>query len=221
MMTNLFSVFDPSTGILSMNWISTFIGMLMIPMMFWIMPSRIYTMNMLILSKLYKELKMLMGMKSMGNSLMFISMFIFILFNNMFGLLPYVYTSSSHLVFTLSMALPMWLSLMMFGWINKTNKMFYHLIPIGTPMILMPFMVCIETISNLIRPGSLAVRLTANMIAGHLLMTLLGNMSTSIMDMMIMLLIIIQSILMLFEMAVSIIQAYVFTVLSTLYSSEI
>nr|QFK69065.1 ATP synthase F0 subunit 6 [Phymatostetha stalii]QFK69104.1 ATP synthase F0 subunit 6 [Phymatostetha sp. B13] len=221
MMTNLFSVFDPSTGILSMNWISTFISIIMIPLMFWIMPSRIYMMNMLILNKLYNELKMLMGNKSMGNSLMFISMFMFILFNNMFGLLPYVFTSSSHLVFTLSMALPMWISLMMFGWINKTNKMFYHLIPMGTPMMLMPFMVCIETMSNLIRPGSLAVRLTANMIAGHLLMTLLGNMSTNMMNMMIMLLIIIQSILMLFELAVSIIQAYVFTVLSTLYSSEI
>nr|QXP99390.1 ATP synthase F0 subunit 6 [Eoscarta assimilis] len=221
MMTNLFSVFDPSTGIMSMNWISTLLGMMFVPMSFWLMPSRFSMINMMIFKKLSKELKMLLNNKPMGNLLMFMSMFMFILFNNMMGLLPYIFTSSSHLVFTLSMALPMWLSLMIFGWLMKTNKMFYHLIPTGTPMMLMPFMVCIETTSNLIRPGSLAVRLTANMIAGHLLMTLLGNMTLSMNKIMILMLMIIQSMLMTFEIAVAIIQSYVFTVLTTLYSSEI
>nr|YP_026121.1 ATP synthase F0 subunit 6 [Philaenus spumarius]AAT39435.1 ATP synthase FO subunit 6 [Philaenus spumarius] len=219
MMTNLFSVFDPSTGILSLNWVSTLIGLIIIPMPLWILPSRLFIMNLIIFQKINNELKILMTMNSKGNSLIFVSMFFFILYNNIMGLLPYIFTSSSHLVFTLSLALPMWLMLMIFGWLMNTNKMFYHLIPVGTPSILMPFMVCIETISNMIRPGSLAVRLTANMIAGHLLMTLLGNMSIN--SSFIMLIIIIQLMLMIFETAVSIIQAYVFTILSTLYSSEI
>nr|YP_009104416.1 ATP synthase F0 subunit 6 [Aeneolamia contigua]AFV32119.1 ATP synthase F0 subunit 6 [Aeneolamia contigua] len=221
MMTNLFSVFDPSTGMLSLNWLSTIIGMLLLPMMFWLTPSRLSKMNMTMIKKLSNELSMLMSKEYKGNLLMFNSMFLFILYNNMMGLFPYIFTSSSHLVFTLSMALPMWLSLMMFGWTMKTNKMFYHLIPSGTPSILMPFMVCIETTSNLIRPGSLAVRLTANMIAGHLLMTLLGNMTISSSKTMISIIITMQMMLMMFEVAVSIIQSYVFTVLSTLYSSEI
>nr|AJE26412.1 ATP synthase F0 subunit 6 [Cosmoscarta bispecularis]AZL35832.1 ATP synthase F0 subunit 6 [Cosmoscarta bispecularis]QHR79672.1 ATP synthase F0 subunit 6 [Cosmoscarta dorsimacula] len=221
MMTNLFSVFDPSTGLLTLNWMSTFIILMMIPMMYWIMPSRFLVINLIIIEKLYNELKMLMGNKYTGNSILFITMFFFILTNNMMGLLPYIFTSSSHLVFTLSLALPMWLTLMIFGWLNKTNKMFYHMIPLGTPPMLMPFMVCIETMSNIIRPGSLAVRLTANMIAGHLLMTLLGNLTLNLNSVMMMSMILIQIILMLFETAVSIIQAYVFTVLSTLYSSEI
>nr|ATV81523.1 ATP synthase F0 subunit 6 [Cosmoscarta sp. TS-2017] len=221
MMTNLFSVFDPSTGLLTLNWMSTFIILMMIPMMYWIMPSRFLIMNLIIIEKLYNELKMLMGNKYTGNSILFITMFFFILTNNMMGLLPYIFTSSSHLVFTLSLALPMWLTLMIFGWLNKTNKMFYHMIPLGTPPMLMPFMVCIETMSNIIRPGSLAVRLTANMIAGHLLMTLLGNLTLNLNSVMMMSMILMQITLMLFETAVSIIQAYVFTVLSTLYSSEI
>nr|UPI55420.1 ATPase subunit 6 [Scotomedes sp.] len=221
MMTNLFSTFDPSTSMnLSINWMSTFIVMIMLPPMFWINPSRIMMLIKLINMSLHKEYKTSIKNKK-GFTIMFTSMFMFILMNNMFGLLPYVFTSSSHLTFTLSLALPMWISLMLFGWINQTQHMFSHLIPLGTPNALMPFMVLIETISNLIRPMSLAVRLTANMIAGHLLMTLLGNNMINTNYMNLPLLIIFQMGLTMFETAVSIIQAYVFSVLSTLYSSEI
>ncbi|WP_369011417.1 F0F1 ATP synthase subunit A [Pseudophaeobacter profundi] len=58
---------------------------------------------------------------------------------------------------------------------NKTNHIFTHLLPVGTPPILIPFIVIIESIRNIIRPRSLAVRLRANIIAGHLLIRLLGN----------------------------------------------
>nr|YP_010596153.1 ATP synthase F0 subunit 6 [Catamiarus brevipennis]WAJ48485.1 ATP synthase F0 subunit 6 [Catamiarus brevipennis] len=221
MMTNLFSTFDPCSSIsMSLNWISTFLGMLLIPSIYWIMPSRLNFTIFLIYNKLYMEFKMLLGPSSKGIKLIFIGMFMFILFNNMMGLLPYVFTSSSHMTFTLTMALPMWLSLMLFGWINNTQHMFSHLIPEGSPAALMPFMACIETISNIIRPGSLAVRLTANMIAGHLLMCLLGN-NLNEMNIMLPLIMSIQIILMMFETAVSLIQAYVFSILSTLYTSEV
>nr|AVJ52337.1 ATP synthase F0 subunit 6 [Scutiphora pedicellata] len=222
MMTNLFSTFDPSTSmLLSLNWMSTFIGMILVPSAFWILPNR---MNILINSMVYKlhqEFKLLLGPKNKGMTLIMITLFMFIIFNNAMGLLPYVFTSSSHLVFTMTLALPLWLSIMLFGWINNTNHMFTHLVPMGTPVVLMPFMVMIETISNLIRPGSLAVRLTANMIAGHLLMSLLGNNSINANNIILPFIIIIQMMLMMFETAVAIIQAYVFSVLSTLYTSEV
>nr|YP_002970713.1 ATP synthase F0 subunit 6 [Enithares tibialis]ACJ69539.1 ATP synthase F0 subunit 6 [Enithares tibialis] len=220
MMTNLFSTFDPSTSInFSMNWMSTMIGMMLLPTSFWILPNR-YTMMMnMLYKKMHEEFKMLMK-SSKGFTIMFMGMFMFILTNNMMGLLPYIFTSSSHMTFTLTMALPMWVSLMLFGWANKTQSMFAHLIPIGTPPILMPFMVMIETISNLIRPGSLAVRLTANMIAGHLLMSLLGNNLETASLIIIPILMMVQMLLMMFETAVALIQAYVFSVLSTLYTSE-
>nr|UPL65898.1 ATPase subunit 6 [Lasiolabops cosmopolites] len=222
MMTNLFSTFDPATSSsLSMNWISTFLGIQMIPFMYWITPSRMNMIFKILFNNLYNEFKTLLGEKSQGFNLMIISVFTFILMNNLMGLLPYIFTSSSHLSYTLSLALPLWMSLMIYGWMNKTQMMFAHMIPNGTPPILMPFMVLIETISNLIRPGALAVRLTANMIAGHLLMSLLGNNMTESNSMIMPLILMIQMTLMMFETAVSMIQAYVFSVLTTLYSSEV
>nr|UPL65885.1 ATPase subunit 6 [Mecomma ambulans] len=222
MMTNLFSTFDPATSMsTSMNWLSTFLGLLIIPQMYWATPSRSSKMLNMLTKTLYSEFKTLMGPKSQGFSMMIISLFMFILMNNMMGMLPYIFTSSSHMVYTLALALPLWLSMMIYGWANKTQKMFAHLMPNGTPAPLMPFMVLIETISNLIRPGSLAVRLTANMIAGHLLMSLLGNNMTEASKYVMILIILVQISLMIFEIVVSMIQAYVFSVLTTLYSSEV
>nr|QDI94080.1 ATP synthase F0 subunit 6 [Leucophoroptera quadrimaculata] len=222
MMTNLFSTFDPASSMnMSVNWISTSIIIMIMPSLYWLTPSRLTMLFEMLFKTLYKEYKTLLGQKSQGFNLMIISLFMFILMNNLMGLMPYIFTSTSHLTFTLSMALPLWMSMMIFGWANKTQKMFAHLIPGGTPPILMPFMVMIETISNLIRPGSLAVRLTANMIAGHLLMSLLGNNMVEAEMLIMPLIIIVQMTLMVFETAVSMIQAYVFSVLTTLYSSEV
>nr|QNP09887.1 ATP synthase F0 subunit 6 [Ochthebius sp. IBE<ESP> AN77] len=222
MMTNLFSSFDPSTVFnLSLNWLSTFLGLMFIPSMFWLIPSRMNFLWIKICTILHQEFKILLGNKIKGSTLIFISLFSIILFNNFLGLFPYIFTSTSHLILTLALALPLWMSFMIYGWINNTTHMLAHLVPQGTPGILMPFMVCIETISNIIRPGTLAVRLAANMIAGHLLMTLLGNTGPSLSLMMINILIIIQLLLLLLESAVAIIQSYVFTILSTLYSSEV
>nr|YP_010996535.1 ATP synthase F0 subunit 6 [Aeropedellus prominemarginis]WPE03571.1 ATP synthase F0 subunit 6 [Aeropedellus prominemarginis] len=224
MMTNLFSTFDPSTNIFnsSLNWTSTFIGLLIIPSMFWFTSSRINIMWNKMNLTLHNEFKTLLGPKSFnGTTLIFISIFIMMLFNNFMGLFPYIFTSTSHLAFTFTIALPMWFSFMLFGWINHTNHMFAHLVPQGTPPALMSFMVLIETISNIIRPGTLAVRLAANMIAGHLLLTLLGNMGPSMSENLISILIISQMMLLILESAVAMIQAYVFSILSTLYSSEV
>nr|AXA45530.1 ATP synthase F0 subunit 6 [Paederus fuscipes] len=222
MMANLFESFDPSTFLnTSLNWLSTLLALLFIPSMFWLIPSRYnYTWIKITLS-LHNEFKNLIGEKFKGTSLIFISLFSFIMFNNFLGLFPYIFTSTSHMLLTLSMALPLWLSFMLYGWINNTMHMFAHLVPQGTPPILMPFMVLIESISNIIRPGTLAIRLAANMIAGHLLLTLLGNTGPSMTLLMLNILLITQILLLMLESAVAIIQSYVFAVLSTLYSSEV
>nr|YP_010987641.1 ATP synthase F0 subunit 6 [Oxytelus piceus]WON66060.1 ATP synthase F0 subunit 6 [Oxytelus piceus] len=221
-MTNLFSSFDPSTILsMSLNWLSTFLGLMILPMVFWLIPSRWNYLWFNVINTLHNEFKILINSPYKGTTLIFISLFSIILFNNFLGLFPYIFTSSSHLIMTLTLSLPLWLSFMLFGWINNTNHMFAHLVPQGAPSVLLPFMVCIETISNVIRPGTLAVRLTANMIAGHLLLTLLGNTGPSMNLMMINILIIVQILLLMLESAVAIIQSYVFTVLSTLYSSEV
>lgn len=224
MITNLFSVFDPSSSIfnLSINWISTFLGILIIPSIYWLIPSRFHIFWNSILLTLHKEFKTLLGpIGHNGSSFIFISLFSIILFNNFIGLFPYIFTRTSHLTLTLTLALPLWLCFIIYGWINHTQHIFAHLVPQGTPAVLIPFMVCIETIRNVIRPGTLAVRLRANIIAGHLLITLLGNTGPSLFYALVILLIIGQIALLVLESAVAIIQSYVFAVLSTLYSREV
>nr|YP_009241703.1 ATP synthase F0 subunit 6 [Mesophleps albilinella]AMP87970.1 ATP synthase F0 subunit 6 [Mesophleps albilinella] len=224
MMTNLFSIFDPSTNILnlSINWISTIIGIMFIPFTYWMIPNRHFIFWNMILTNLHKEFKTLLNKNNFnGATFIFISLFSFVLFNNFLGLFPYIFTSTSHLTLSLSLSLPLWLSFMFYGWINNSQHMFAHMIPQGTPNILMPFMVLIETISNIIRPGTLAVRLTPNMIAGHLLMTLLSSTGSNFPNFLLFILIFIQILLLILESAVAIIQSYVIAILSTLYSSEV
>nr|QVT11021.1 ATP synthase F0 subunit 6 [Muscidifurax similadanacus] len=222
MMLNLFSIFDPSTSMnLSMNWISSMFMLLFLPNLFWLIPSRWNMLYFNILKYLVKEFTLLMENKNnLMNMLMFMSLFMLIMLNNFMGLFSYIFTSTSHLSISMSISLTLWLAMMMFGWINYTNHMFTHLVPQGTPTMLMSFMVLIETISNLIRPITLAVRLSANMIAGHLLMTLISSTGNKLTMMILVIMLISQMILIILELSVSIIQAYVFTVLSMLYSIE-
>lgn len=222
MITNLFSSFDPSTGILSLNWLRSLIGLLIIPPIFWLIPSRINILWIKIIIALNKEFKILIGNDLIkGNTLIFISLFSFILFNNFIGLFPYIFTRTRHLILSLALALPLWIRFIIYGWTNNTTHILAHLVPQGTPPILIPFIVCIETISNIIRPITLAVRLSANIIAGHLLITLLGNTGPSLRLIIIWILLITQILLIILESSVSIIQSYVFTVLRTLYSREV
>nr|YP_009509595.1 ATP synthase F0 subunit 6 [Pachygrapsus marmoratus]AUN45012.1 ATP synthase F0 subunit 6 [Pachygrapsus marmoratus] len=223
MMTNLFSIFEPSSSIfnLSTNWLSTVLGLLFLPYLYWASPSRWSLLWSKIVQTLHKEFKALLLPSHVGATILFIALFSLIVFNNFLGLLPYVFTSSSHMVMTLSLAFPLWLTLMLFGWIQHTKHMFAHLVPQGTPFALMPFMVLIETISNVIRPGTLAIRLAANMIAGHLLLTLLGSTGPSLSLSILFFLVFAQILLLVLESAVAVIQSYVFAVLSTLYTGEI
>lgn len=223
MITNLFSTFDPSTRInLSLNWLRAILGLIFLPAIFWFIPSRINFIWIKITSTLHNEFKILLKInKIKGTTLIFISLFSFILFNNFLSLFPYIFSRTRHLTLTLALALPLWTRFIIYGWINNTMHIFAHLVPQGTPPVLIPFIVCIETIRNIIRPGTLAIRLTANMIAGHLLLTLLGNTGTSIRLLIINILLITQLLLLVLESAVAIIQSYVFSILRTLYSREV
>lgn len=220
MIINLFSSFDPSTNLnLRLNWLRSLLFIFFIPPIFWFIPSRINLIWIKITLILHKEFKILIPIK--GRTLIFISLFSLILFNNFLGLFPYIFTRTRHIVITLSLALPLWLRFIIYGWFINTNHIFTHLVPQGTPSVLMPFIVCIETIRNLIRPGTLAIRLSANIIAGHLLLTLLGNTGPIISTLIINFLLITQILLLLLESAVAIIQSYVFAILVTLYSREV
>nr|QGQ51710.1 ATP synthase F0 subunit 6 [Eurythenes magellanicus] len=219
-MTNLFSIFDPSTpNFMASNWLSMTLVLFCAPLTIWMNPSRPAYLFKALLAYLFSEFSPLIK-KAPFLLISILSFFTLIMYNNVLGLLPYIFTASSQLVFTLTLALPAWLALMSYGWLNNTSNLLVHLIPQGTPVILMPFMVLIETVSTLIRPGTLAIRLSANMIAGHLLITLLSSAFTSMPAMALPVLFTAQIALSLLEIAVAFIQAYVFSVLLTLYSAE-
>lgn len=223
MITNLFSTFDPSTRTnLSLNWARALLGLIFLPSIFWLIPSRINYIWIKITSTLHNEFKILLKInKIKGRTLIFVSLFSIILFNNFLRLFPYIFSRTRHLTLTLALALPLWTRFIIYGWINNTIHIFAHLVPQGTPPVLISFIVCIETIRNIIRPGTLAIRLTANIIAGHLLLTLLGNTGNSLSLIIINILIITQLLLLILESAVAIIQSYVFSILRTLYSREV
>merc|ERR1719197_2251582 len=96
-----------------------------------------------------------------------------------------------------------------------------HLVPLGTPYVLIPFIVLIERVRNIIRPGTLSIRLAANMVAGHLLLTLLGSQGPNAQGIVLLVLVGRLILLLCLELAVACIQAYVFTILRSLYLNEL
>nr|UJG45466.1 ATP synthase F0 subunit 6 [Ceraclea annulicornis] len=224
MMTNLFSIFDPSTNIMSLNlnWMSIFLGLFFILNNYWTIPNRMNIIYTLISKTLLNEFKMIMSIYTFnGNTLIFITLFFFILYNNLLGLMPYIFTATTHMTLTLMMSLTIWITLMVCGWINNYTHMMAHLIPTGTPLMLTWFMALIETISNIIRPSTLAIRLMANMMAGHLLITLLSEINNKVNYLIMAFIILTQIILLILELSVAFIQSYVFFILSSLYTTEI
>merc|ERR1719369_662649 len=110
---------------------------------------------------------------------------------------------------------------MLISIIYQYNNLLAHLVPTGTPRFLMPLIVVIETVRNVIRPATLAIRLAANIVAGHLLLTLLGSQGPSLVGVGLAGLFIGLVLLLLLEVAVACIQSYVFTILGSLYLNEL
>ena len=174
-----------------------------------------------VLKALMRELSAVFGpLMAPGGLLFFQAMFIFILTTNFLGLFPYVFTRSRHLRFTLRLSLPLWLGSVLYRIFVQFNSNIAHLVPVGTPGALMPVMVLIERVRTIIRPGTLAVRLAANMVAGHLLLTLLGSQGPNLGGVTLACLMLALVGLLMLECGVACIQAHVFTILSSLYLAE-
>lgn len=153
-------------------------------------------------------------------ALILISLIIFIGSTNLIGLLPHSFTPTTQLSMNLGMAIPLWAGTVILGFRHKTKASLAHFLPQGTPLPLIPILVIIETISLFIQPIALAVRLTANITAGHLLIHLIGGATLALMDISIttaFITFIILVLLTVLEFAVALIQAYVFTLLVSLY----
>lgn len=223
MIRNLFSIFDPSTCIHTeeLGWIATRLGLVIIPYSYWVASSRYLSLFHTLELIIFKEMKALLGDSKSMISLAFISIFFIVFMVNRVGLLPWVFTVSSHLVFSLTLVLPLWIAYFLWGWVKNTVHSLAHLVPLGTPVALISFIVLIESIRRLIRPLTLSIRLAANIIAGHLLLALMRGAIRVLSPISMVLVVLLQILLILLEAAVAIIQAYVITVLSALYIREV
>nr|YP_010555947.1 ATP synthase F0 subunit 6 [Comatella stelligera]UYR95515.1 ATP synthase F0 subunit 6 [Comatella stelligera] len=150
-----------------------------------------------------------------------ITIFVFLLSINLLGLLPYSYTNTSHVSVTFSLGFPLWLGVNIFGFFSSFNSRLSHLVPQGTPFLLIPLMVWIETLSLFAQPLALGLRLAANLTAGHLLIFLLSvTVWTFINSFYFLPLFFVFFLLFVLEIAVACIQAYVFTALIHFYLQE-
>nr|YP_010049503.1 ATP synthase F0 subunit 6 [Gnathanodon speciosus]QPL15838.1 ATP synthase F0 subunit 6 [Gnathanodon speciosus] len=154
---------------------------------------------------------------------LFTSLMIFLITLNMLGLLPYTFTPTTQLSLNMGLAVPLWLATVIIGMRNQPTHALGHLLPEGTPTLLIPVLIIIETISLFIRPLALGVRLTANLTAGHLLIQLIATAAFVLLPLMptvAILTAILLFLLTLLEVAVAMIQAYVFVLLLSLYLQE-
>lgn len=153
-----------------------------------------------------------------------ISLFIFIAMLNTLGLFPYVFTPTVHIVITFGLSFSILIGVTLLGVLTFKFNFFSIFMPSGAPLVLAPLLVHIETLSYISRALSLGLRLAANLTAGHLLFAIMsgftfnmlanGLIFTSLFPMLIMLFVTI------LEMAVAVIQAYVFSLLTTIYLGD-
>nr|BBH37115.1 ATPase subunit 6 [Eviota ocellifer] len=156
-------------------------------------------------------------------ALILAALMIFLIFINMLGLLPYTFTATTQLSMNMGLAVPLWLATVLMGLRDQPTIALGHLLPEGTPVPLIPVLIIIETISLFIRPLALGVRLTANLTAGHLLMQLIATAALVLVPLMpavAALTMVVLFLLTVLEVAVAMIQAYVFVLLISLYLQE-
>jgi len=225
-MTNLFSSFDPIVTLFNIslraNWVSAAVPIIILPQTFWRVNSQVIKLLERIINYINGELVAVFSSLIIpGTVFIYLRFFFFIFFCNFIGLFPYIFTSSRHMVFTLTLALPIWLGRILWSIKNQYNSLLAHLVPTGTPNVLIPVIVIIETVRRIIRPGTLSIRLAANIVAGHLLLTLLGSQGTLLPLNLTVILIVGLVLLLCLELAVACIQAYVFTILRSLYLNEL
>nr|QKY61217.1 ATP synthase F0 subunit 6 [Oenanthe oenanthe]QKY61425.1 ATP synthase F0 subunit 6 [Oenanthe oenanthe] len=185
--------------------------------------NRLSTLQLWFINLVTKQLMMPLHKKGHKWALILTSLMIFLLLTNLLGLLPYTFTPTTQLSMNLALAFPLWLATLLTGLRNQPSASLGHLLPEGTPTPLIPALILIETTSLLIRPLALGVRLTANLTAGHLLIQLISTATmalASTMPAVSLLTLLVLLLLTILEVAVAMIQAYVFVLLLSLYLQE-
>ncbi len=152
-----------------------------------------------------------------------LSIFIFVTISNLLGMLPYSFSTTSHVTVTFGLAAIVFIVINIIGFYNHGKKYFSVLVPSGIPTIMIPFIFTVELFAYLARPISLSLRLAANIIAGHIMMKVIagfiimfGSASFVLSVPPLVLLTIITG----FEIFIALLQAYIFSILSCVYLND-
>lgn len=153
----------------------------------------------------------------------FLWVFVFLAANNFIGLFPLAFTATSHIIVTLTLALGFNISFLLYGFYLHSFSFLKLFVPSGAPKLLLPLIVLIEVVSYLIRSFSLALRLFANLMAGHTLLHILMGFVLSAASFNVVIALIPYTIVLavgLLEMVIAVLQAYVFVVLLSIYLGD-
>lgn len=229
MIVDIFSSFDPATNSLfnfssSFFWLINFSVLIILHPLLWLNPNRNFWLISLFGSIIEEQTSRTFYSHIKGSASILASLFIIIIVLNFRGILPYIFRTTSHLLFSLSLGLPMWIGIIISGIATSPSTAAASLLPGGAPRWLNPFLVLVETLSIIVRPITLSFRLAANMTAGHVIIRLVGVYLTFAIfisgPISLFILTAVQLGYTIFEFGVCIIQGYIFCLLLSLYRDD-
>lgn len=217
---NLFSVFDPSSFFgFHINWVVILFVLSFFIIKFYIIRRSSQLVKGGIFDKINFIFVEISGSANLALVFVVVRTFIYLVISNLLGLFPFIFTSTAHPLITIRIGVIFWSSFFFIGWVKNFKERAAHLVPEGSPLGLAPFIVLIESIRHLIRPFTLSIRLAANMMAGHLIISLLSRIRI-INLVRFRVSVFFQRILLILELGVAVIQGFVFRILLLLYCLE-
>ena len=144
------------------------------------------------------------------------TLFMFVLFSNLLGLIPYSFTVTSHIIVTFALAAIVFIGVTIIGFVKHGTHFLRLFVPEGVPIVLLLLLVPIELLSYFIRPFTLSIRLFANMLAGHTMLAIFGGFAASV-GLLAILPVALDVAILALEVLVAALQAYVFAILTCLY----
>lgn len=229
MILDIFSSFDPNINSIHaiyssyLFWLLTWLSLIIFSSSSWALSSNLKWTTSPIFSVINSQASRTTGTHIKGFNNIIVALFSLIIIINFIGLVPFVFRFRSHLLFTLTFGLPLWLSLILSRIHYDTTRWAASLLPGGAPDWLNPFLVIIETVRILVRPLTLSFRLAANISAGHIVLALIGTYAaTAAISRLInfSILFLIQILYIRFEIGICLIQAYIFCLLLSLYADD-
>jgi len=221
MIIDIFSNFDPIWFDLCYK---NFIFIVLIPIIFmrpfWLKQRKIILSLLPLISYIYYQLIRTKTKFLKTSPLIKCVIFILIIYINILGIVPYIFRTTRHILFTASIGFPVWILLIARTILYSTKNSIAHLLPDSSPMWLRPFLVLIESSRILVRPITLRFRLAANITAGHVIINLIISFSITHKIKPFITMCLASRIYIIFELLICFIQAYIFCLLLSLYSND-